>query len=50
MCGASAFFMKKCGMLPDSKTLNDYAERCMTRPAYQKPAAMSARRGLKLNF
>lgn len=42
MCGSSACFMKQFGMLPDSKALNDYAERCMARPAYQKSAAMSA--------
>lgn len=42
MCGSSACFMKQFDMLPESKALNAYAERCMARPAYQKSAAMSA--------
>lgn len=42
MCGSSACFMKQFGMLPTSKPLEAYAERCMARPAYQKATAMSA--------
>lgn len=42
LCGSSACFMKQFGMLPPSKPLEAYAERCMARPAYQKAAAMSA--------
>ncbi len=42
MCGSSACFMKQFGMLPASKPLEAYAERCMARPAYQRAAEMSA--------
>lgn len=36
LVGSSACFMKQFGMLPDSKALNEYAERCMARPAYKR--------------
>ena len=36
MCGSSAAFMKQFGMLPPSKILEAYAERCMARPAYRR--------------
>lgn len=42
MCGSSACFMKQFGMLPKSPALDDYAERCLERPAYQKAAEMNA--------
>ena len=41
MCGSSACFMKQFGMLPDSKVLEAYADRCIARPAYQKSQAMN---------
>lgn len=42
MCGSSACFMQQFGVLPPSKPLEAYAERCMARPAFQKSAAMNA--------
>ena len=36
MCGSSACFMKQFGILPSSKILEAYAERCMARPAYKR--------------
>ncbi len=42
LCGSSACFLKQFDMLPDSKTLEAYAERCMARPAYQRAAELSA--------
>lgn len=42
MCGSSAAFMKQFGMLPASKPLEDYAERCMARPAYRRSIEIDA--------
>ncbi len=42
MCGSSACFMKQFGMLPASKTLEAYAERCMARPAYRRSLEIDA--------
>lgn len=39
MVGSSVYFMKLFGVLPDSRLLSDYAERCLARPAYQKALA-----------
>lgn len=36
MCGSSVVFMKQFDMLPASKTLEDYAARCLARPAYKR--------------
>ena len=36
MVGSSACFMKQFGLLPASKILEDYAARCMARPAYKR--------------
>lgn len=36
MCGSSVVFMKRFGLLPESKPLEAYAERCLARPAYQR--------------
>ena len=41
MLGSSVVFMRMFDMLPDSATLEAYAERCLARPAY--------RRALELN-
>lgn len=35
MLGSSVVFMRLFGILPESKTLSDYADRCLARPAYQ---------------
>ena len=43
MVGSSVLFMRAFNMLPDSGALNDYADRCAARPAYQ--AAQDAERG-----
>lgn len=40
MCGSSALFMKQFGMLPESRLLEDYAERCSARPAYRRSLEM----------
>lgn len=42
MCGSSACFMKQFGMLPASRTLEAYAERCIARPAYQRSMEIEA--------
>jgi hypothetical protein len=34
--------MKIFNILPDSRVLSDYADRCMARPAYQKALARDA--------
>ena len=34
MLGSSAVFMRMFDMLPDTKNLGDYADRCLSRPAY----------------
>jgi glutathione S-transferase len=36
MVGSSAIFMMQFDMLPDSKIIEDYAARCLGRPAYQR--------------
>ncbi len=36
MVGSSAVFMRMFDMLPESKTISAYADRCLKRPAYQK--------------
>lgn len=36
MVGSSAVFLRQFEALPDSKTLQDYADRCLARPAYQR--------------
>ncbi len=41
MLGSSAVFMRMFEMLPDTKNIGDYADRCLARPAYQKALSMS---------
>ena len=41
MLGSSAVFMRMFEMLPDSKNLSDYADRCLARPAYKKALSIS---------
>jgi glutathione S-transferase len=36
MLGSSTVFLRLFKMLPDSPTLNAYADRCLARPAYKK--------------
>jgi glutathione S-transferase len=36
MLGSSAIFMRQFGMLPDSRNLGAYADRCVARAAYQR--------------
>lgn len=36
MVGSSVVFLQMFKLLPDSKVLSAYAERCLARPAYQK--------------
>jgi glutathione S-transferase len=39
MLGSSAVFLRTFGMLPPSPVLEDYADRCLARPAYQTAMA-----------
>jgi len=39
MLGSSVVFMRLFGILPDSQSLNAYADRCLARPAYQAALA-----------
>ena len=41
MLGSSAVFMRMFEMLPGSRNLDAYADRCLERPAYQKAMALS---------
>lgn len=36
MLGSSAVFMRMFEMLPETKNIGDYADRCLARPAFQK--------------
>ena len=36
MLGSSAIFLGTFGMLPETRNLSAYAERCQARPAYQR--------------
>lgn len=36
MIGSSVYFMRVFGILPDSRRLSDYADRCLARPAYAR--------------
>lgn len=40
MVGSSAAFMRLFEMLPESKLIESYADRCLERPAYQKALAL----------
>lgn len=42
MLGSSAVFMRMFDMLPDSKNIGDYADRCLSRPAYVKAMQKSS--------
>ncbi len=42
LVGSSVYFMKLFGVLPDSRALAAYADRCLARPAYQKALARDA--------
>ena len=39
MLGSSAGFLRMFGMLPESRVLEAYGDRCMARPAFQKAQA-----------
>lgn len=39
MLGSSAHFLKMFGILPESKVIEAYIERCLERPAYQRTLA-----------
>lgn len=41
MVGSTAVFMRMFKVLPDSRVINDYADRCLERPAYQKAMAIN---------
>jgi glutathione S-transferase len=42
MLGSSAVFMRMFEMLPDTKHIGAYADRCMARPAFQKATEKSS--------
>ncbi len=42
MLGSSAVYMRLFDKLPDSPTLNAYADRCLARPGYQKALELSS--------
>lgn len=42
MLGSSAVFMRMFEMLPDTKNIGDYADRCIARPANQKATEIAA--------
>jgi len=42
LIGSSVNFMKAFGILPASAALEEYLERCLSRPAYQKALARDA--------
>lgn len=42
MLGSSAVFMRMFEMLPDTKNIGDYADRCMVRPAFRRAAEKSS--------
>ena len=42
LVGSSVYFMKLFGVLPESRVLAGYAERCLARPAYAKALARDA--------
>jgi glutathione S-transferase len=42
LVGSSVYFMKLFGILPESRVLAAYAERCLARPAYAKALARDA--------
>ncbi len=35
LTGSSVVYLRMVGLLPESETLSDYADRCLQRPAYQ---------------
>jgi len=42
MLGSSAVFLRMFEMLPDTKNISDYADRCLARPAFQKATDLAA--------
>jgi len=42
MLGSSAVFMRMFEMLPDTRNISDYADRCMARTAFRKAAEAAA--------
>jgi len=41
--GSSAVFLRMFDMLPDSPVIAAYADRCLTRPAYQRAMSLDER-------
>jgi glutathione S-transferase len=42
MLGSSAIFLRMFGMLPETRNLDAYADRCTQRPAYERAATKGA--------
>lgn len=43
LVGSSAYFMKQFGMLPQSKPIEAYIDRCLKRPAYERALVIDAK-------
>ena len=42
MLGSSAIFLRMFEMLPETRNLSDYADRCVARPAYERATGKGA--------
>lgn len=42
MLGSSAVFLKMFEMLPETRNIGDYADRCLARPAFQKATTLAS--------
>ena len=42
MMGSSAVFMRMFEMLPETKNIGDYADRCLARPAFKKATEIAS--------
>ncbi len=41
MLGSSAIFLRQFDMLPDTRNIGDYVDRCVAREAFQRALAVS---------
>ncbi|UTW54959.1 glutathione S-transferase family protein [Kordiimonas sp. SCSIO 12610] len=46
MVGSTANFLRMFNILPDSQIINDYIDRCLTRPAFERALAKDAEHAL----
>jgi len=45
LIGSSMYFVRLFGIMPDSQRLDDYIDRCLARPAYQRALQRDAETG-----